>query len=237
MTRLRALLALALLPLTAALPASAAPPAGEIVVVADGTASGLLTLPDGADLSLSADAIDTAGRYAVVGFVHDGALVAGADRYGTLDPGFPLVLPGHVPPGTTSVRVVAESPVVVTIPAAGIRGRVTIRLTDPLPGAVGEVRTPVPTGPVVRSDIPVTLVPDAVTVHVAYDAASPVPHAQAFCVSALPCADGAGAGSWDGETRTYWPWDGLSGDVTAQLTYAASSAPRLTHLVVSLPLG
>lgn len=113
---------------------------GEIVVVADGSASGVLDLPSSVRLDLSGLRFETRGSYAVVAFAQRGDAV-----------NYMLALPGvagyrhystnHLPKGRTLVRVVADARTTLVLPVLNMHGRRTVRTTRGLPGGTGVVRT------------------------------------------------------------------------------------------------
>jgi hypothetical protein len=236
--RIGAFCALALT-LAAAPAASATPPRGEIVIVADGHATGSVTLPVAVDVLAGGATYETDSPYVVFGFLRDGSMKAGTDWYDGGEWMFPLVYPGEVAAGTTTVRVLTEGPTTIRVPVDGISGTTTITLTTPLAGAVGEVVDVPFTGNTAHSEVPVTLAPDALTLHAWHAEGGTVAgHARVMCVAALPCADpGVAVGRQTDRVDSYWPWDGLSGPVTARLVIADAGVPgTLRQFVLSMPL-
>jgi hypothetical protein len=224
-----------------ATPADAAPPRGEIVIVASGDTVGTITLPAAVEV-LAADAtFRTKSPHAVFGFVRDGAMTAGVDWYAGVPAVFPLIDGGRVPAGRTSVRVLSEAPVTITVPVRGLRGRRVVRLRTPLRGAVSEVVDVPVVGSTARSDVPVSVAPGALTLHAYRNAdGEAAGRAQVFCVAAVACDHGAAvfAGHVSHYVVAYWPRDGLSGDVTARLALAdTGTVGRLRQFVLSMPLA
>ncbi len=179
---------LTLLVAAGAAPATAAPAKGEVVIVADGSAAGTVTVPAIVSLDLARARVATKSpHYVLVAYrsIDDGpsmfALRTPLSRMSFVQPGTAPTLPK----GRSQVRVLAGSPVTFRIPAKGVRGRLTIRLTRRLGDAVAETADAT-VGPVAgRSHIGFDAPGDALVVH-GYDtlkSASPARH-EWLCVGA-----------------------------------------------------
>lgn len=134
-------------------PATAAPPKGEIVFVANGGAGY-------ADLNLPAKVTPNfdGAMYRTGGYV---LLTAGPGRDVT---GFMVVAPGgdwpwgfgYLPKGRSRVRILTDRPTTIHVPVTGIRGRVTVRLDRKLSGAVAKTADATVGVNAARSELPFT---------------------------------------------------------------------------------
>ena len=138
MRRLLALVAAAVA-LTGA-PAGAAQE-GELVLVADGPSYASVTVSRATSLDL-ANATVSAPEYAALAIVRPGGQIT---AFGYRAPGFEQVPFGRNEPhqlqrGLSYVRLLTRGRTTIRIPAPGLGGRMTLRLTRRMAGAVAEFR-------------------------------------------------------------------------------------------------
>lgn len=243
MRLLRALTALALLTL-AAPAAHAAPPTGEIVFVGTGAVMGTLTVKSKVTLDFSDLKVSHGGAYtmlAVIGKSHiDPAAMI------TTFPGltWPSVnWPGDLAPGRYSVRMLTGGATTMTVRAYGMRGRMVVRLRQPLPGATAKLQNVSVLGDaVVRDDLPLSVPRGAIVVH-GFIGQPQLMSAWNICMrnATVPCLDDVRYADpreiHEGvERQIRWPYEG-AGAMTSQIDVAGTFTEPVTHFALVLPLG
>lgn len=118
--------------------AEAAPPVGELVVIGNGHAYGHVVLPARTTVDFRKATWTTNSQVSVL-FGWDGERTQVAGMWIAAGPrGFydfrtlNLLDPNAFEKGRTRITLVTEGPTTVRVPARGIKGRVTVRLTAPL---------------------------------------------------------------------------------------------------------
>lgn len=236
---------LALFAVVTAAPATAATPAkGEIVFVSNGPAYGDLTLPS----KVTPDFENA--RYESGGYV---VLTAGPGKDVT---GFLLVPPGsewpwgegYLPAGRSRVRLLADGPTTIRVPAKGLRGRLTVRLTRRLPGAVAKTGEAAVGPAAAVHEIPFTLSGRSVVVHgyTSFESEGGGRH-EWLCLGAAgtPCvADDPQylgttivGGPFSESVNSKFGYD-HKGPLSSKLQFAdAGTVGPVTHFVLAFPLA
>ena len=231
-------LALAVLLVLLVAPASAAPK--ELVLYADGPAYASITLPVGTELLLSSARFATEGQYAAL------TVTAGRNVIGVAAklPGFYSHRP-YVPRwptqrvgGRITVRLVTSGPTKVRIPTDGLAR--AVRLTQRLQGAAvfrQDARAAPP--PVVRDDLPVSVLAGSLVIHgIDLSRATYAHTVRTMCVdrSDGPCTR-LTVNEPNKDVQVFYPGDGPSGALTAKVVLALAGAALepMPHYVVAVP--
>jgi hypothetical protein len=247
---IRVLVNVALLAL-AAPAAQAKPPTGEIVFVGSGAVAGTVTLGSKVGLDFENATVSGGSKYALLALM-------GKDRH--FPAGAVAVFPGsrvrewgffNDGSGRFAVRMLAAGPTTFTVPATGIRGRLVVRLRQPVRGAFAKLSdVPLAGGAAVSDDLSFAAPASALAVHGFFTDDAPLAEAWSVCAGprTSPCvgdverSDPRVPSSSDGVVaKVLWPGLSPSGDLTSHIAAAAAfpvaaTDRHATHFALVLPV-
>jgi hypothetical protein len=238
-------LVLALLLAVLGTPASAAP-AGELVFVANGSASGVLTLPYALPMDFAGFAMTTKSAYAALVITQDAALAIGMAFFQENGGESAMASNDTFPAGRSTVRVLAKGPVTLRFRIAGWAGRKVVRLTGPIAGATAVVRGVSTASSHTTDDIPFETAGPAFVVHrLSYTDGSML-KAEAFCAAPEPIrcdvpthVEGDYRGWYGEEWQMYSPWTSTGKAHAFLRSVHLTDGPDLTlrHWLLAVPIS
>jgi hypothetical protein len=231
--------------------AQAKPPTGEIVFVGSGAVAGTVTLGSKVGLDFENATVSGGSKYALLALM-------GKDRH--FPAGAVAVFPGsrvrewgffNDGSGRFAVRMLAAGATTLTVPATGIRGRLVVRLRQPLRGAYAKLSdVPLLGGAAVSDDLSFAVPTGALAVHGFFTGDQPLAAAWSVCAGprTSPCvgdvdrSDPREPSSSAGVVaKPLWPDQSPSGDLTSHIAAAgafpvAGADGHVTHFALVLPV-